>query len=77
VATVLVTTAALACDGSSNPERPAPLKDCTILGLVVPANVEVGETRPLAACLEHCRPMYLPLDPDKVCGNHWIRRWRR
>jgi hypothetical protein len=62
----LVIAVTLACGRSSSPAQPAPLTDCTILGVVVPSNLEVGETRRLTAYLEHCRPMYLPLDPAQV-----------
>jgi hypothetical protein len=66
VAALLVIAVTLACGRSFSPEQPAPLTDCTILGVVVPSNLEVGETRRLSAYLEHCRPMYLPLDPSQV-----------
>jgi hypothetical protein len=53
-----------ACEES--PTQPAPLSDCTILGVVVPSSLRLGESRPLSAFLEHCRPMYLPLDSSRV-----------
>ena len=61
---VLATALTFACGGP--PTQPAPLTDCTMLGVIVPSNLEVGETRRLSAFLEHCRPMYLPLDPGSV-----------
>jgi hypothetical protein len=54
----------LACDRS--PTQPEPLTDCTILGTLVPAVLQVGETARMSAYLEHCRPMFLPLDSDRV-----------
>jgi hypothetical protein len=56
---------AAACGGDS-PMQPAPLTDCAILGVIAPSNLGVGETRRLSAYLEHCRPMFLPLDPSSV-----------
>jgi hypothetical protein len=60
----LIVVAALACD--RNTTQPEPLTDCTILGLIVPRTLEVGQTLRLSAFLEHCRPMYLPLDSGQV-----------
>lgn len=37
-----------------------------MLGVTVPHMLEVGQTVRLTAFLEHCRPMYLPLDSDRV-----------
>jgi hypothetical protein len=56
----------LACGKSDTPVQPEPLTDCTILGVVAPRTLEVGETRRLSAFLEHCRPMYFPLASDQV-----------
>jgi hypothetical protein len=66
LAAPLLIAGTLACDRASSPEQPAPLTECTILGVIVPANLEVGDTRPLSAYLEHCRPMYLPLGSGQV-----------
>jgi hypothetical protein len=64
----LITAVALilpaAC--ARTPSQPEPLTDCTILGAVVPAVLQVGETGRMSAYLEHCRPMYLPLSPEQV-----------
>jgi hypothetical protein len=57
-------SAALACHKA--PLQPDPLTECIILGVIVPPALERGETRRLSAFLEHCRPMYLPLDPGTV-----------
>jgi hypothetical protein len=48
------------------PSQPEPLTDCTILGAIVPSFMQIGETARVSAYLEHCRPMYLPLDPERV-----------
>jgi hypothetical protein len=66
LAAALALSVTLACGKSGAPVQPEPLTDCTILGLVVPRTLDVGETRRFSAFLEHCRPMYFPLGPDQV-----------
>jgi hypothetical protein len=61
---ILASILALACD--DNPAQPEPLTDCSILGVIVPRTLDVGQTVRLSAFLDHCRPMYLPLDPAMV-----------
>jgi hypothetical protein len=56
--------AVFSCDKA--PLQPEPLTDCIILGVIVPPTLEAGESRKISAFLEHCRPMYLPLDPSSV-----------
>lgn len=53
-----------ACDEA--PLQPDPLTDCAILGVIAPTTLAAGESRRLSAFLEHCRPMYFPLDSGQV-----------
>jgi hypothetical protein len=64
---ILASILALACD--DNPAQPEPLTDCSILGVIVPRTLDVGQTVRLSAFLEHCRPMFLPLDPAMVAWH--------
>jgi len=64
LAALLVLILALACDDT--PTQPEPLTDCAILGVIVPRTLDIGQTVRLSAFLEHCRPMYLALDPAVV-----------
>jgi hypothetical protein len=64
LAAALVAGLMLACGEA--PTQPKPLTDCTMLGVTVPHTLEVGQTVRLTAFLEHCRPMYLPLDSDRI-----------
>jgi hypothetical protein len=61
----LLLIAALGC-GSEAPTQPAPLTDCTTLGIVSVSSLSVGEGATLRAYQEGCRPMFLPLPRESV-----------
>jgi hypothetical protein len=64
-AAALALALGLACSGD-RPAAPTRPDDCVYFNITVPTTLNLGQTAPLGAFRESCRPMFLPIDPALV-----------